>query len=528
MEDYIDLNNSGDEEDLYETGIHVPQGVANIQQASAPPPERSQPQLAPVYQYRQPLQAPVQPLSQPAQVPAQPQAAHASGPFPVAVFGAPTTPNPAVASPDVGTIRICLPNLADLSDDIIRSTPINVLVELNKSRSAAPTDGDFQTSAAKFLIAATAQLGGGGQREQEPSVQMAKALEAVQKNPTILEAGTDDRVSILHPARFLGGAVCSSTEMFVKAREQLGTDGATALCNYDMGIFGLPACVTMRGWKEIQNPGSSHITLKLFSPNNLQASTGSTRRLTLADSDGGINVGEQLSEIANLEELKLAMRALCVASMLATPWNHSFFAIDGGLHLINYGANELGGYPNRVGELVKFINHIILLNANAWTQKRPFLTAAEIRMKFPEWLACSTISLLKPAAAPAAQFSQPAPRNQNPAFSGPKNKRKGNKGGGNYYPPGTANISQQSSMAGQQANTAGQQVFPGRAATASQGMGAPPPFKYCKRFNVYGNCPNTYANCVIPGTTTRLAHLCNAAKANGQICNGMHATYLHR
>jgi hypothetical protein len=408
---------------------------------------------------------------------------------------------------DPSVIRACLPNLQHLPDNFIRDTDLQLLIQLNQGMQPAATAGtDFQSSAAMFLAAAAAQMGA-GQREAEPAVVMAKALETVKQNPTQVAAGLDDRCANLHPARFLGGAVCSSADLFQQAREQLGTDGAVALCNYDMGVFGLAGCVTTRGWKELQNPGSSHLTLKLFSPNNLQSATGASRRLTLADADGGINVGEHLKEITEMAELKLAMRALCTASLLATPWNHAFFAIDGGLHLINYGAQELAGFPNRVGELVRFINHIIELNAIAWTQKKSFLSAGEIRVKFPEWLACSTISLLKPAV----QHQQP---------SGQPN------GGGQPYKQNNKHRSGKGQQGGHQkaGNQGGyQQPSPSPLNTA-----APPPLQYCRRFNVLANCPNTWANCVIPNTTIRLAHVCDAVKSNGQVCGDHHPRYKHK
>ena len=435
----------------------------------------------------------------------------------------------ATSSKDLEVIRACLPNLRDLSDEKIRSTDLALLIELNKARSAAqPPQGDFQSTAAQFLAAAAAQMGTGAPREIEPAVLMASNLEKVKKTPTDVPAGLDDRCENLHPARFLGGAICSSGELFVRARELLGVEGATALNNYDMNAFGLSGTVTMRGWKELQNPSSSHCTLKLFSPCNLQASTGSVRRLTLADADGGINVGEHLKEIADMEELKLAMRVLCTASTLSMPWNHSFLALDAGLHLIKYGAAELGGFPNRVTELVKFINHIIELNAVAWTQKRPFLTAGEIRMKFPEWLACSTVSLFKPADQQQSSSSGGGARNDR------KRNRQGQRAQGTSgYQGGHSGQSGhggQSSQGGHGGQGSAQHTRP--AAPPAQNTGqftqAPPPLKLCKRYNVYLNCPNNHQNCVIPGTTTRLAHLCSAIKANGQVCGGKHTAAQHR
>ena len=390
--------------------------------------------------------------------------------------------------------------MSTLVQQVFQGNVVNNTMELTKDGQCYQNQG---CGAGLFL----------GHLEPEPSVQMANALEQVRQNPVQVAAGPDNRCDVLHPARFLGGAVCNSAELFQKAREVLGPGGVTPLANFDTGVFGLPGCVTMRGWKEIQNPGSSHLTLKLFSPNNLHSSTGSTRRLTLADTDGGINVGEHLKEITDLEELKLAMRALCMASLLATPWNHSFFAVDGGLHLINYGAHELAGFPNRAETLVKFINHIFELNAIAWTQKKPFLTAAEIRIKFPEWLACSTVSLLKPVDQPQQQQQK-----QQQQSNKQQKQRFGNRQQNSYQ--GGLPAGQNPGPKQTQQTTTQQQPQPLMGAQAQN-------IQYCRRYNITNSCPNHFSNCVVPNTTHKLMHLCDVVKQNGQVCGGKHPRIQH-
>jgi hypothetical protein len=39
----------------------------------------------------------------------------------------------------------------------------------------------------------------------DPAIKMARALEQLQKNPVEVKAGKDDRITILHIARFLPG-----------------------------------------------------------------------------------------------------------------------------------------------------------------------------------------------------------------------------------------------------------------------------------------------------------------------------------
>jgi hypothetical protein len=131
--------------------------------------------------------------------------------------------------------------------------------------------------------------------------------------------------------------------MWLAARDAIGLDGIIPLSNYDMTVTSLRGCVTVRGWIKLHNLGSTNLSLKLFSSANIGGATAGTKRLTLADGDGGINVGEIMKEVADMETLKHAVRALCQAAHFAMPWNLSFAALDGFLHLSNYGASELSG-----------------------------------------------------------------------------------------------------------------------------------------------------------------------------------------
>jgi hypothetical protein len=93
-----------------------------------------------------------------------------------------------------------------MSDAFLRSTSIGTLVELN--RGSVPANNiDFQSFASQAAAAAAAHLTSAGNRDKEndPGVKMAKALENIRANPTQVKAGEDDRIQKLHPARFLGG-----------------------------------------------------------------------------------------------------------------------------------------------------------------------------------------------------------------------------------------------------------------------------------------------------------------------------------
>ena len=274
---------------------------------------------------------------------------------------APQAPqNPAV---NLSVIRACLTNLSHLSDEDMMQTDFSILVQLNKAAKQQPAQ-DMQTAAAQaFAAAAAAHMVPQHHSMPDPGVKMAKALEQLRANPTEVPAGLDDRSSVLHVARFLGGMTCSALKKWAIARDIIPLEGLLPLANYDMAAAGLGGCVTPRGWLELHNPASTHLTIKLFSASNLGTSTGNTRRLTLAGDEDGISIGEHLKEVEDLDELQQAMLVLCYAAHLVMPWNQSFDAIQGFLRSSKWCQDDLLGNPRRAATITKFINHVIQLNA---------------------------------------------------------------------------------------------------------------------------------------------------------------------
>jgi hypothetical protein len=201
---------------------------------------------------------------------------------------------------------------------------------------------------------------------QDPGVKMARNLDKLRTNPVTVQEGLDNRFTILHDARFLGGAVTSGTGMWLAARKVIGLEGLTPLANYDLACMGLAGSVTTKGCIEAHNPGSQNLCLKQFSPENLCTTAGAARKFTLADDDGAISVGEHMKEITEMTTLQHAMRALCGLTRLIMPWNLSFEAIHGFLYATNFGLPELKDDPLRVPKLVKFINYVLGVNAAAW------------------------------------------------------------------------------------------------------------------------------------------------------------------
>jgi hypothetical protein len=123
---------------------------------------------------------------------------------------------------------------------------------------------------------------------------MAKTLAALRDSPTEIAGRWDDRSQMLHPARFLGVAACSAKKLWREVREVIPLEGIPLLSNYDLTSIGLGGCITMRGFKEMHNLGSPHITLKLFGSSNIGSSTEATKRLTLANGDRSVSIGDNM------------------------------------------------------------------------------------------------------------------------------------------------------------------------------------------------------------------------------------------
>jgi hypothetical protein len=424
-------------------------------------------------------------------------------------------PQAGQATASVAALRSWFPLLHSMPDEMLIATDLNTLMALNKSLQ--PTQGamDPMAQAAEMWAAAAARMSAPVTRpEDEPAIMMAKTLETLQGNPTAVPAGFDYRCKILHPARFLGGAVCPKT-LWREARIAIGLDGVPPLSNYNLTCMGLGGCVTMRGFKEMANPASPHNTLKLYSSSNMSSSTGATRRLTLADGNSSVNIGENLKEISDLNELKLAVRAMCRAAQLILPWNASYNAIDGFLHTTNYGYADLNGRSNRAQILTEFINYILGLNAAAWVQKEDFHTSGEIKTLWTEWFGSRPASLLSVAKQEETAATTGGQGVAGSSNGGANRGRGRGRGGGR----------QNHSGGGQQ-----QQTFttPPPTINNSQGGGGGGGGRQmlCRRFN-YGNCPNTAATCALP-SGTKLHHRCDQETSPGVICNGGHPRIQHR
>jgi hypothetical protein len=447
---------------------------------------------------------------------------------------------------DISAIRDIFPNLRGLSDSFLASTPMSVLLQMNQQSQQAPQASDMQAAmiAAAAAAAQYSQLAGFNPTVQDPGVKMAKNLEKLRTSPVTIPEGQDNRISILHSARFLGGAVTSGTGLWLEARKVIGLEGLTPLANYDLACIGLSGSVTMKGCIEAHNPGSQNLCLKQFSPENLSTTAGAARKFTLADDDGAISVGEHMKEITEMNTLQHAMRALCGLTRIIMPWNFSFEAIHGFLFATNFGLPELKDDPLRVQKLVRFINYVLGVNAAAWQREEPFLTCGNLKQEFGTWLQCQASGALVPAVA------TPSPQ---PQFYKQNNRGRGGRGGGGFrggrdgYHRGRGGFQYNGGRGGQQHGGGGGPQYGG--GNGSQYGGGSKPggggsggslysslasgywtstgyVILCKKFNI-GQCKNPANNCHLPGGATA-NHFCTVTKPNGEICKEQHPAIDHK
>jgi hypothetical protein len=255
----------------------------------------------------------------------------------------------AMSDADLACIRRKFPFLAEFSDEFVRSKPMETLLKIETTsikirEMDRGRDADDKLSSNKMALASTS---------------------------TVVKAGQDNRWTSLHPARFLPGAACSATKLWLAAREVIGLTGPPPVGNYDMSAVGLGGCVTSRGWIELHNPSSSKLSVKMFSINNCTAKTG---RCSTAGNPETAN-----DDLQDLGEFKLALRTLRTAASFVHPWNFSFLALEGFMMQSQYCQVDLAGLEKRALLLTQFVDYCIGQNADRWRDAEPFLNTGELK-----------------------------------------------------------------------------------------------------------------------------------------------------
>ena len=256
-----------------------------------------------------------------------------------------------------------LPHLKGLPEQMVKRLPLSAMFQLNSAI------GKENKNKAKM----------------NTNTRLASTAQKLASNPARVPTGLDNRRDILHEARFLGGASCASTELWLTARKIIDERGVPAIGNYDLDSVGCGGSVTPKGWQEIHQPASQELKLKLFYLPNVAGSSLSAKKVNLDGGEEGLSIGESLREIADLEGYKAALNTAREAMHSAMPWNRSISAIVGFMLNTNYLQADLAGNVKRATILTEFTDYIFGRNALNWENSQPFITTDEMAHVWSNW-----------------------------------------------------------------------------------------------------------------------------------------------
>ena len=256
-----------------------------------------------------------------------------------------------------------LPHLQGLPEDMLYKLPLSAMFQLNTAL------GKEQKNTDKMGV----------------NTRLAMNVQKIARKPIQVKEGLDNRKSMLHPARFIGGACCSATELWLEAKGVLGERGTTPLGSYDLDSLGCGGSVTPKGWQELHNPASQELKLKLFHLPNVANSGMQARKVNLDGGDEGLSIGESMREIVDLDSYKMALNTLREAMASALPWNRSIGAIIGLMMNTNFMQEDLGGNVRRAAVLTEFTDYVLGRNALNWENDQAFLTADELSHVWTNW-----------------------------------------------------------------------------------------------------------------------------------------------
>jgi hypothetical protein len=249
-------------------------------------------------------------------------------------------------STDVSWVKEQFPFLENFSDEFLKSTPITELMKM----------GTTQIKLDQF------------KHSRNANDKLSTNKNKMERTFTNLDSGRDNRSTVLHPGRFLGGMGVSLQKQWSAARQVVGLNGHPPIGNYDMGSVGCPGMVTAKGWTEIHDPSSTSISLKMFNINNCTNSEKAEDR-----------------EFNDIMELRKAVRAMRLAARLAVPWNLSYEAIDGFFNQTNFCVEDTKLMEKRAQVLTQFADYILHQNAERWRDSEPFLAVGDIRVAWSSW-----------------------------------------------------------------------------------------------------------------------------------------------
>jgi len=367
-------------------------------------------------------------------------------------------------------LREQLPHLANFPDAFILRTPMAVLLKMESNamkRSSVDKSRNVDDKlAANMDLLASARLE--------------------------VKEGWDDRNSHLHPCRFLPAPVCSAKQLWREAREVWGPCGPPPVSCFDVAAVGIAGYITNRGWVEVQNPGSPHMSLSLFNIVNMASRTTAAKRISLTNNEDTLEVGENLKDVASFREFKQSLRAARIAQQFSQPWNFSITSLESFLINSDFLADKVSPNPRGISALSAFCNHVFLLNSQNWRAKKDFLDVVDLVSVWAAWHP----GHLGPAESARDPRPSPSGSHSNKKAATSSQASRGASGGAR----GGASRGRPSGRPSQATAAAADDV--------------------CRRFNI-GRCPNTNGPCVTSAGIT-LRHVCNFRLPTGGRCLANH------
>jgi hypothetical protein len=225
------------------------------------------------------------------------------------------------------------------------------------------------------------------ERNKTASSRLSNNRDELGSTYTQVLAGRDNRWDVLHEARFLPGACVPATQLWLRARDVLGTAGQVPVSTYDMNAVGLGGFVSKRGWIELHEVGSDSLSLKLFNINGCGNKVGSGK-------SGDQN--DEFRDIVDIGEFRLALRVVREALSYVHPWNKSVSAIEGFLHQTDYCRADLVGVEKQGVVLTQYVDYCFGENADRWRGRLPFLTTGDLKSSWEAFWGARPESKVKP------------------------------------------------------------------------------------------------------------------------------------
>ena len=246
--------------------------------------------------------------------------------------------------------------LSEYSDEFIKSTGVDVLIKA-------------ETASRKLIKM---------DKDRKAEDKLFQNREALSSSSVPVVAGSDNRLDIIHPARFLPGATCSATNIWLMARKAIGSSGHQPLSTYDMASIGLGGSVTAKGWVELHNPSSPVLSIKMFSMGSCVAKS--------KQSDA------EFPELEDLSEFKAALRVLRGAMAFVHPWNRSIDAIENFYIQNNYCSSDLAGTDKQALLLSQFTDYVLVENSSRWRGMESFLDTRSLRYTWADFIGQKQLS----------------------------------------------------------------------------------------------------------------------------------------